>query len=245
MKLIDKLTNPIVNFFNKFNLTTTTKKFLTGTKEISKILLYFSIGAFLLTGTAYIGSQLFKTSELEYEYVVFRSMSELHYYSTKDKTIGEINNYIDSVAPNSSLNGIAIFEECDKYNIDICFVLAQAQIESCFGTSGIASKTNSVWNVLAYDGRTADDMINKGHGYDHPDKSIIPYLTLLTNKYLAGNKTEYDLMNNFKSVSGHRYASDPSYEKKILKTYNHIKTNTNILKYYNEYKKYKIMLNTK
>ena len=37
-------------------------------------------------------------------------------------------------------NGIKLFELCDAYNVDVRFVMAQAQAESHFGTTGIAAK---------------------------------------------------------------------------------------------------------
>lgn len=188
---------------------------------------------------------IFIDQKPEYEYTIYRSMSELHCATMKEKTINGINNYIDSVAPNSALNGIAIFEACDEYNIDIIFVLSQAQLESHFGTTGIASKTNSVWNVLAYDGRTANDMNKKGHGYDHPDRSIKPYLELLNKNYLSYNITEYDLLKKFINKDGKRYASDKNYEQKLSGLYNGIMNSTNIFNDYREYKKYKMILNVR
>lgn len=208
---------------------------------------HVSVGVFLtaLTLLLIIINTKSCNDEIEYEYSIYRSMSELHYSQTKAMVIDEIDNYIDSVASNSCLNGITLFEACDKYNIDICFVMAQAQIESHFGTTGVASKTNSVWNVMAYDGRTASDMNKKGHGFDHPDKSITPYLELLKKRYLSYNKTEYDLLRNYVDVNGRRYASDKNYETKLSNIYNRIVENTNIFDYYQEYKKYKMILQVK
>lgn len=206
------------------------------------------LAAMTMTGVYAVITTVFKPEdsyEVEYEYKVYRSMSELHLQETKAKVVRKIDEYIDSLAPNSSLNGIAVLEACDEYNIDVCFVLAQGQIESLFGTTGVASKTNSVWNVKAYDGRSAQDMISKGHGFSHPDFSIRPYLELLSRNYLSDEITEYDLMKNFKSKAKRRYASDPNYESKLMNTYNKIITKTNISALYSEYKRYKIMLYAK
>ena len=73
-------------------------------------------------------------------------------------------------------------------------------------------------------------------GYTHPNNSIEPYITLLKTKYLSKNKTEKDLMRNFVSNSGHRYASSKAYEQNLSKIYRKINKNTNISQYYNDYK---------
>lgn len=237
---IKQLFIKIKSFFKKIPFT--------AIKHCLESLFYFSTGTFLAIMSFLMivtNTKSCSDESIEYEYSIYRSMSELHYAQTKAMVIEEIDNYIDSVANNSCLNGITLFEACDKYNIDICFVMAQAQIESHFGTTGVASKTNSVWNVMAYDGRTAEDMNKKGHGFDHPDKSITPYLELLKNRYLSYNKTEYDLLRNYVDINGKRYASDKNYENKLSNLYNRIVENTNIFNYYQEYKKYKMILQVK
>ena len=120
--------------------------------------------------------------------------------------------------------------------MDIVFVLAQAELESCFGIAGIAKKTNSVWNVGSFDGRPSEYIIKNNLGYSHPNNSIEPYINLIKTKYLSKNKTEKDLMRNFVSNSGHRYASSRTYEQKLSKIYHKINKNTNISQYYNDYK---------
>ena len=45
-------------------------------------------------------------------------------------------------------NGAKILiDVCQKYGLSIKFVLAQGQLESHFGTKGLARKTNSIFNV--------------------------------------------------------------------------------------------------
>lgn len=146
----------------------------------------------------------------------------------KDSLITEINNYINHIAPDNNLSGELLLNACLEYNIDIIFVLAQGQLESGFGTKGVATKTNSVWNVMSYDGRSSNYIISKGHGYNDPNESITPYLKLLKNRYLTNGKTEKDLMNNFMSDSGHRYASSTQYEYHLKSIYNKILNQTNI-----------------
>lgn len=178
-----------------------------------------------------------------YSYQVFRDSNRLEMEAIKCEIVHEIDNYIQLVAPNSSVNGLAIFEACQEYNVDVIFVLAQGQIESHFGTTGIAAKTNSIFNVLAYDGRSARDMIAKGHGYDHPDKSIRPYLDLLSNRYFVNGKTEYDMFKKYVDKDGNRYASNTSYEDSLFSTYTNIKESTNIYELTTKYRKYRIITN--
>lgn len=140
----------------------------------------------------------------------------------------EVDNYIKSIAPTSKLSGKDIVEKCLEYNIDIAFVLAQGQIESHYGTTGTARKTNSVFNVGAYDGHSANKQNKNGFGFNNPNDSIEPYLILLANEYLVNGKTEYDLMNNYINYLGMRYASNNNYERMLKSIYNKIKKTTNI-----------------
>ena len=78
-------------------------------------------------------------------------MRELHmsYQGVKSDLVDMIQHYIDSVAPNSGLRALILVEKCEEYRIPVTFALAQGEIESHFGTKGLAFRTNSVWNVGA------------------------------------------------------------------------------------------------
>lgn len=138
---------------------------------------------------------------------------ELHvqYQGVKANLVDITQRYIDSVAPNSGLRALILVENCEKYGIPIVFTLAQGEIESHFGTTGLAYRTNSVWNVGAFDGYSISEI---QHKFDNPNDSVIPYLDLLTNNYLP-SKTIEDLLENFVDTNGNRYASDPHYETKL------------------------------
>ena len=69
------------------------------------------------------------------------------------------------------------------------------QVESHYATKGTAKKTNSVFNVGAYDGHSARKQIKNGFGYDNPNDSIEPYLILITSNYLVNGKTVYDYIS--------------------------------------------------
>ena len=179
-----------------------------------------------------------------YLYEVYRDRIELHYQGIKDALVDAVDHYIDSIAPSSCLNGIKVVEICDQYDFDIMFALAQGQLESHFGTEGIASKTNMVWNVGAFDNKSAEDIIkdkNENTAPKHPDKSIEPYIKLLYSTYLVDGKTEKDMFINYVDKNGKRYASNPNYESHLLSIYERMKKETNIDELIMEFKKYKII----
>ena len=139
--------------------------------------------------------------------------AELKYYETKSLLCDEVQKYILSVAPTSNVRGYAIVEECERFNVDIKFVLAQAELESHFATKGLGYKLNNVFNVGMYDDFDESEIADR-YKYDYPNQSIRPYLELLTRKYLV-NKLEEDLMHNYVDINGNRYASDVHYESKL------------------------------
>lgn len=213
-------------------------------KDIGKNILGV-MGVSLAIGISICGTiyGILSITEKNYSYEIFESKAELSYYATKDDLVKCIDNYIHSVAENSAMNGIAIIDVCDKYNLDIRFVIAQAQVEGHFATKGIAYKTHSAFNVCAYDGRTANDMINKGHIFKHPDLSIEPYAKLLAENYLVNGKTEMDMLDNFVNKDGKRYASNANYEKMLRGAYQKFTDETNVNALYAEYQKYKMICN--
>lgn len=198
----------------------------------------------LAVGTTVITHNRMATScgMTDYNYEVYRSRVELSMDGVHDRIVTEIDNYIDSVAPDSGLNGIKLFEKCEKYGVDVRFAMAQAEAESHFGTKGMAAKTNIVWNVKTYDGRKLEDIKNKKDDYKHPDESIEPYLLLLVNSYFVDGKTEEDMFINFVNYNGDRYASNPKYEEMMLGIYNRINECTNLKSLLKEYRKYRMIL---
>lgn len=166
-----------------------------------------------------------KYPEYSYAYDCYKE-AELKYHEIKSLLCDEVQKYINSVAPTSNLRGYAIVEECEKYNVDIKFVLAQGEIESHFATKGLGGKLNSVFNVGIFDEYTEKD-IYSNYKYDHPNQSIRPYLELLITRYLC-NKLEEDLMYNYVDVNGNRYASDVNYESKLRDKHTYITMHTKI-----------------
>lgn len=157
----------------------------------------------------------------------------------KCEIINQISQYIKTVAPKSNVDAAALFELCDKYNIDVRFVMAQAQVESHYATKGTANKTKSMFNVGAYDGHSAKRQIRNGFGFDNVNDSIEPYLQLIKSEYLINNKTTNDLLYNYVNHLGMRYATNPRYEKMLRRVYNKINNTTDLdvlIIEYNEYK---------
>ena len=213
-------------------------------KLIDRLLI--SLGFIILMGFGLInffsieklkGHHVEKYDKYTYAYDCLKE-AEITYWDYKCALVNEVQNYINSVAPSSNLRGYAIVEECEKYGIDVCFVLAQGEIESHFGTKGIASKLNSVFNVGIYDGKTIEEINNK-YKFDYPNESIEPYLKLLIDRYLV-NKTEDDLMRKFVDINNKRYASNPNYEIMISERYKFIVENTKIAEYHDMMKSWAI-----
>lgn len=152
--------------------------------------------------------------------------SELKYFEIKSQLVSEIQSYMESIAPTTNVRAYELVDLCEKYAVDIKFVLSQAEIESAFGTKGLAAKTRSIFNLGAFDNYTYDK-IHHRYKYSHPNASIEPYLKLLNERYLV-DKLEVDLLSNYVDKDNNRYASDDHYETKLRQKYEYIKENTNI-----------------
>lgn len=165
---------------------------------------------------------------------------ELHvqYNGVKADLVDVTQHYIDSVAPNSGLRALILVENCEKYGIPISFTLAQGEIESHFGTTGLAYRTNSVWNVGAYDSYSLSDITHK---FSNPNNGVVPYLELLISNYLP-NKTIEDLLENFVDINGNRYATDPHYETKLKSKVGYIREHYRIDELQERLNYYKIRL---
>ena len=118
---------------------------------------------------------------------------------------------------NLKLSPEKIVQACENNNFDIPLLLAQAHLESCFGITNRAQKTNSVWSVGSYDnGKNVCT-------YASQDDSIVPYIKLMNNNYLNGKSVD-DILTpgQFIDKNGNRYAQDPKYETKVKSIRNKI-----------------------
>ena len=208
-------------------------------EKFRSVLKYIVLGLFF--GLISLGVYMFISvrerhyAEKNYVFEVYRENLELDYYRSKDVLVDVIDSYIKEVAPSSIMNGIAFVNKCDEYNMNLFFVMAQAQVESAFATKGLGQKMNSAFNVKAYDGKGSKYMDK----YHHPDESIEPYIVLIKNDYMGDSKTEMDLMDNYVNFEGKRYATNPDYEAMMLSTYKKLIDRYD--KVYDEYLKYKTL----
>ena len=148
--------------------------------------------------------------------LISKGVWEKEYQIAREDLIEEVDKYIKKIAPKSQVTSSYMVDLCMKYNVDIRLVLAQGHVESHFATRGTARKTNSIFNVGAYDGDSADTQKKKGFSFKTPDDSIEPYLKLLTTKYLVDGKSELDMLECFENYLGQRYASSKRYEKMLI-----------------------------
>ena len=175
----------------------------------------------------------------QYKEAVIREQTILYMEHIKTQIVDEIYYYLYSVAPTCEVDADILFDMCNKYNVDVRFAMAQAQVESHYATKGTAKKTKSMFNVGAYDGHSAKRQIRNGFGFDDVNDSIEPYLRLITTEYLINGKTINDLLHNYVNYRNKRYASNPRYEKMLKNVYNRINNATNLdalIVEYNEYK---------
>lgn len=186
--------------------------------------------------------EMYEEMALNHTRDVYVERLESKFDASREELAIEIDKYIDSVAPNADIAALNLIDLCTKYNVDIRLPLVQGHIESHFGTKGTASKTNSIFNVGAFDGHDVKTQIRNGYGYRHPDFSVEPYLKLLTTRYLIDGKTEEDLLENFVDKNGSRYASSTNYEQLLSAQWKIITETTNITSKYEVYKKYKLKL---
>lgn len=210
-----------------------------------KKVLGWTVGVFavvcLIVQTVFVvRDEIEKRNIRNYPFTVMKHEAVLSYNEYKSRLVKEVKHYIDSVAPTSTLSGYAIVDMAEKYDLDIKFVLAQGQLESHFGTTGMAVKTNSVFNVGAYDGMKYD-LINDKFKYKHPDFSIEPYMQLLYKNYITGSKTELDLMAKYVTKGGKRFSSNSNYERELMNLYKRIDETTDISTLQGEVRRYRII----
>ena len=208
-------------------------------EKFRKVIKYVVLGLFfaLISFGVHMISTIRERHHFEKNYVfeVYRQNLELDYYGAKDTLVDAIDSYIREIAPSSVMNGIAFVNKCNDYNMDLFFVIAQAQVESSFATKGLGQKTNSAFNVKAYDGKGSKHMDK----YHHPDESIEPYMILVKKYYMGDSKTEMDLLNNYVDLNNKRYASNTDYETMMLTAYKRLVNRYG--KLYDDYLKYKTL----
>lgn len=163
---------------------------------------------------------------------------ELQYWKTRYDLVEEIDGWIKRNAEGSDLSGLVLLRECDRYGVDVRLPLAQGLLESHYGTTGLSRKTNSVWNLGAFDGTRLDSILGI-YRYPHPNNSVEHYLKVLRKDYLTDGRTERDLIDSFTNRRGYRYATATTYEQELRLVWNRMSRETKIDSLMVEYKELK------
>ena len=116
---------------------------------LHKINLFFAGVLILLLSICSLSAQTEPQWTPTIQTVQTATTSTVNNYSDSIRTelVRQTNSYISQRFPKSKLTGEALVMACEKHDFDICFALAQAEIESGLGTAGKAKRTNSPWNV--------------------------------------------------------------------------------------------------
>ena len=140
--------------------------------------------------------------------------------SVLDNKIEACTKYMEKALSNqgfkindTKLSPRALVLASEEYSFDLPLLMAAAHLESCFGATNRAKRTNSVFSVGSYD--NGKNVVT----YSDPNESIDGYISLINNDYLINGKTINDLLKpgGFVNKNGHRYASKKNYEK-LLKS---------------------------
>lgn len=219
MKLFKQQKNEEANQVSEASLFIS-KLHLKGTLRKFSILLLIFLFFVDMKMTPEIGNSYLTYDEDE----IFLSPEEYYAHTVRERIheelVIQVENYIFDIAPTSRLSAEKLVTICEKYNLNIMFVMAQALLESHFGTRGVAARTNSVWNVGTYDnGRII-------YRYKDPNESIEPYAKLLRDNYLllsdSLKNNDKGLLNllqdrGYTNYDGNRFASAKGYENALRK----------------------------
>ena len=150
------------------------------------------------------------------------------YDSTYVAVLKVTANYINKQAPKAH-NDLPkyLLDAALEYDIDLCFMMAQTQLETNFGTLGAGREKSrrSLFGVYT----------KKYTSYEY---AIDDWCNLLNKSYLGKGRTEEHLMNSYTSHSGKRYAENPSYEISLKSTYKSIVKSTGLKQMQTELKKH-------
>ena len=148
------------------------------------------------------------------------------YDSTYAAVLKATANYINKQAPKAH-NDLPkyLLDAALEYDIDLCFMMAQTQLETNFGTLGAGREKSrrSLFGVYT----------KKYTSYEY---AIDDWCNLLHKSYLGKGRTEEHLMNSYTSHSGKRYAENPSYEISLKSTYKSIVKSTGLKQMQSELK---------
>jgi hypothetical protein len=195
-------------------------------KKISKVILIMLILLFLNVGIKYpvMSEPIDKITKIENNFEI--QYPKIVRQRLHEKLVNEVKIYIETMAPTSKINPEFLVTMCQKYNMNITFVLAQGLLESHFGTRGRAAITNSIFNVGSWDGGKVL------YTYKNVNESIEPYMQLLKEEYLVDKKlAELIQDKGYKNTGGHRYATSLLYEQSLRTLMVNIDMQTSIKMY--------------
>ena len=138
--------------------------------------------------------------------------------SIEQLLISEVHKYIKlKTKKNSTLIPKYLVHAALNHDIDLCFMMAQTQIETCYGTLGAGreSSRRSLFGVAV-------------RKYSNYENAIDDYCRILKKSYLGKGRNENHLMTKYVTHRGGRYAENPNYEKDLKIAYNEIKRSTKI-----------------
>ena len=147
--------------------------------------------------------------------------------SLKKEMINEVTKYIKTKTSKSHEFIPAYLVHAGLSNdIDICFIMAQTEIETSYGTMGAGRETSrrSMFGVIK-------------RKYPNYEEAINHYCEVLKKYYLVRGRTEQHLLTKYVTAKGGRYAENPKYEASLRGAYNSIKRSTKIYSLQQEYNK--------
>lgn len=135
--------------------------------------------------------------------------------STSGLTAEQINNYLQGKGVMAGL-GEAFVDAENKYGINALFGIAQAALESGWGTSLIAKNKHNLFGMNAYD----KDPYGSAAMYSTPEESVADWAAFMKKNYLTPGGVYY----SGASVTGiaRHYASDPEYSYKLVNLMNQV-----------------------
>lgn len=178
----------------------------------------------MVHGAGYMYNSLNVQNDTIIEVVDTMELKRLQKDSIKNELICSVTEYIKAKAPKSHDSiPTYIVEHALTYDIDLCFMMGQTQLETNFGTAGAGRETSkrSLFGVHIYPNTPFK-------GYKNYDIAVEDYCKLLRRSYLVKGRDEHFLMTNYINSSGNRYAGSEQYESSLRINYRTIKATTDI-----------------
>ena len=200
----------------------------TNNKRFTKIKNKFaSVIVILMMSFLLMGSNISANPYNTSEFTTYIKQQVIHKdkQQVKEELILEVSKYINSITSKSNqFIPKYIVQAGLNHDIDICFMMAQTKIETCFGTTGIGKSKRSLFGVIS-------------RSYSNYESAINDWCAIIKKSYLVKGRTEQTLMTKYTTAGGARYAANRNYEKELRSAYNDIKRSTNIYSLQQEYKR--------